>query len=356
MSELPFQFKESADGTLEVEGYIQRAYNSRGLDGELYNRDDLNVLSELILDNPAIGNHGKDPVCKADILGRVTRATIQGNDLLITSTVPPPPATPQHLYDYTREQLRTGKWKAYSIRWFALNDPLTKKPNPDKRVPLEVSFCEEPHFGYARFTSVTASKHPTHKTDAVLTGVKSGSTHKSSTMEINKDTVMSLLKAANPDLPDTFLDTVPVEKYGEVLAVGAKRAITERNELKQKLEEGNKNAIGRREKKAANLLDSFKGLVDDSDSEAFAQYLTKDLPTSDKWNVVHKVLRRVADDRVRIDSLDATAQPETTALTASKRTKSTAPDFDIDTALKAKKNPDDPSPFASLVAEAWGKY
>jgi hypothetical protein len=356
MSQLPFQFKESSDGTLEVEGYIQRAYNSRGVDGELYTQDDLKILSELILDNPAIGDHGKDPVCKANILGRVTQARIQGNDLLIRSVVAPPPATPEHLYNYARDQLRSGKWQAYSIRWFALNDPLTKKPNPDKRIPIEVSFCKEPHFGYARFTSVTASKHPTRKTDAVLTKVNAGSTLKSSVMEINKETVMSLLKAANPDLPETFLDTVPVEKYGEVLANGAKLAITQRNELKQKLEEGNKVAIGRREKKAATLLDSFKGLVDDTDSEAFAHYLTKDLPTSDKWPVVHRVLRRVADDRLRIDSMDAQAQPETTALAASKRVKSTAPDFDVETAVQAKKNPDDPSPFASLVAEAFSKY
>jgi len=357
MSNLPFKFQESPDGTLKVEGYIQRAFNSRGVDGELYTSEDLEHLSQLIMNNPAIGNHGRDPTCGANVLGRVTEAQIHGRDLLITSTVPPPPHTPQKLYDYTKEQLRTGKWKAYSIRWFALNDPLTKKPNPDKRVPIEVSFCEEPHFGYARFTSVTASaKHPTPKTDAVLTLGNPSSIHKSHTMELSKETVMDLLKAGNPDLPANFMDNVPVEEYGKVLAEGAKRAIQEKNQLSQKLEAANKAAFSRRSAKAESLLGSFKGVVEDGDSEAWASFITKDLPSSDKWPVVHKALRRLADDRVRIDSLNATAELESTALMASKRPKSAAPDLDIDTVAKLKPNAKEASPFASLVTEAWGKY
>jgi hypothetical protein len=352
-TKLPFKFHESVDGTLEVEGYIQRAYNSRGVDGELYTDDDLEDLSHLIMDNPAIGNHGGDPTCGANVLGRVKHAQIQGRDLLIRTVTPPPPATPQALYDYTKEQLRTGKWKAFSIRWFALNDPLTKKPNPAKRVPIEVSFCEEPHFGYARFTSVTASsKHPTPKPDAVLTLGNRGSTHKSRVMEITKETVMDLLRAGNPDLPANFMDNVPVEDYAKVLSEGAKRAIQEKNQLSQKLEAANKAAFSRRSAKAESLLGSFKGIVDDSESEAWTSFITKDLPSSDKWPVVHKALRRLADDRVRIDSMNATAEPETTALMASKRKKA-APDLEADT--PGITSPTHTSKYESYVAEAWGK-
>jgi hypothetical protein len=360
-TKLPFKFKESADGTLKVKGRIQRAFDSRGVKGELYTDEDLELLSHMIVNNPTIGEHGRDPVCGANVLGRVKQVKIQGRDMYIRSIVPPPPATPQRLYDYTKEQLRTGKWKGFSIRWFALNDPLTKKPDPDKRVPIEVSFCEEPHFGYAQITSVTASaKHPTPKSDAVLTLRNPGSTHKSPVMEISKELVMDMLKAGNPDLPANFMDNIPVEDYAKVLAEGAKRTLQEKHQLSQKLEAAeaaNKaaanQALTRRAAKAQNLLGSFKGVVDESDSEQWANFITKDLPSSDKWPVVHKTLRRLADDRVRIDSLNATAEPETTALMASKRKKA-APDLEAE--APGVTTPTNVSKYQSYVTEAWGKY
>lgn len=351
MTSLPFQFNESPDGTLRIKGIIQRAYNTRGAEGELFTQSDLEELSQLIIRNPAIAEHGRDPRFKATVLGEVTKARIHGRDLKITTEVPPPPRTPKEIYDLAREQFRAGKWKAYSIRWFAKNDPTTKRPDPNRRLPLEVSFCEEPRFGYARFTSVTASANP----NTVLTRGQPASTHKSRAMSVTKDALYEVLKLNNPELPPEFMDKLPVEEYEKIMLETTKRAITEKKELASKLKETNEFAINRRAGKARQIAEQFKGVVGEGEAEVFNKFLTEDLPKSDKWTTVHGVFKRVAGELARLESSDAVAPPTTSLAASAPKRQATAPDMEHEKSPAPGAKPV-PNVIESYLNEAWGKF
>jgi len=329
---LPFEFTESPDGTLRVDGIVQRAFHSRGAKDELYNQEDLQGLSQMILDNPILGEHGLDPTCSEHPLGRVTASKISGTDLHITSIVPPPPHTPPEIYSYVRDKLRTGNWKAYSLKWIARNDLFTGRPLPDKRIPLEVSFCEEPRFGYAKFTSVSASaKHPPVNFGAVLTSGNPSSTHRSANME--KDLIIQLMKEANPQatVTEDVLKDVPESDYGKVLFKTTKRALEERNQFKEQLDKANQIAFSKSIDKAKRLLPQLKRLAPEADVEAWEQLVTEEFPKHPRWDVLHRVFKNAAGELAELDSSRAItgATPQYTALaaSASKRSK-TAPDLE----------------------------
>lgn len=344
---LPFEFTESPDGTLRVDGIVQRAFHSRGSKDELYTQADLEGLSQQILENPILGEHGLDPTCSERPLGKVTASKIAGSDLHITSIVPPPPHTPPEIYNYVRDKLRSGNWKAYSLKWIARNDLFTGRPMPEKRFPVEVSFCEEPRFGYAKFTSVSASaKHPPVNSDAVLTLGNTSSTHRNNAMD--KTAVLEILRAANPEaqITDDVLKDVPETEYGKLLLKTSKRALEERNQFAQQLEKANQAAFGKQVSKAQKLLPQIKRLAPESDVEAWETLVTKEFPKHPNWDVLHRVLKRTAGELKELDSARAISgvTPEYTALAASaqasKRSK-TAPDLEPGTvAAKTEESKD----------------
>lgn len=343
---LPFTYTESSDGHLRVEGIVQRAFDSHGIDGKLYTQPELEQLARFIIDTPTLAEHGNDSRCKDFSLGKVHESKIIGRDLHIVSVVPPPPETKQEIYDYVRDNLRTGKWKAYSIGWTALNDRRRNVPLHSTRVPLEVSFCEEPYFGYARFTHVSASaKHQHNSSGAVLTPNARGS-HQSAVME--KSFVLELLKASNPDFDESALDAVSQEDYPKLIAAQTKRAVEERDRMKTQLESVTKNTMTKRATKAQELFKQIKGLAPESHAAEWESFVTKDLPSSDKWPTLQTVLKRVAEDQSRLDSLSATA-PQTVSLAASKRPK-------ISTEVAEKPKDQDDDALDAILERAWSKY
>ena len=350
---LPFEFSESADGTLRVDGIVQRAFHSRGAKDELYNQEDLQGLSQMILDNPILGEHGLDSVCNEHPLGRVTASKIAGNDLHITSIVPPPPQTPPELYNYVRDKLRTGNWKAYSLKWIARNDLFTGRPLPNKRIPLEVSFCEEPRFGYAKFTSVSASaKHPSVNFGAVLTPGNPSPTHRNPQME--KSLILQILKEANPqaEVTEDALKDVPESDYGKMLFGTAKKALEERNQFKEQLEKANAVAFHKSIDKAKRLLPQLKRLAPEADVEAWEKLVTDEFPKHPQWDLLHRVFKRTAGELAELDSaraISGTAAPEYTALAASapKRNKA-APDLEPE---KPAAKPEDPKDSVDEVID-----
>jgi hypothetical protein len=342
---LPFSYTESPDGHLRVEGIIQRAFDSHGIDGKLYTPPELEKLSQYIIDTPALAEHGEDPTCKNNSIGKVHQSKIVGRDLHIVSVVPPPPETPAQIYDYVRNNLRTGKWKAYSIGWLAANDRRTNQPIHDTRLPIEVSFCAEPYFPYARFTRVSASaKHSHEPSGAVLTH-QTRVSNQSASME--KSFVLSLLQASNPEFKEEELDNVAPEDYQKLIAAQTKRAVEERNQMKAQLENVTKTTLSKRATKAQQLYEQVKGLAPEIHAAEWEAFVTKDLPNSERWGTLQTVLKRVADDQIRLDTLSATA-PQTVAMTAAKRAKPT-----IEPQVNSQAERDQ---LTEILDRAWAKY
>lgn len=359
MSETPWVFTESPDGTLRVKAILTKAFSTRGEDGNLYQRADIAKLEQQAAALPVQAKHYESKFFKDARVAEVESAKlINADSLQVELVTKPPPATPEQIYERVRDKLRTGKWKAISIGWDGKTNPYTRQLDPRTRVAREISYVKTPRYPYCQFISVTASKQSKAKSTSILTPYTAPSTlkehqGKTAMSMFSREQVAEILKGVDPKFDAATLVSVSDADLGQMVFAAAKQSNTIRDEATQKLILLEKAQAESRGVKATGFAEKLApSLVPEEHVASLKEYFSTEAIKSQHWPAIKQAFNTVGKRFAELDTLSSTSSEIALTAQAPKRQKGPEPVLESKGAPPAPE-PEEDAEWKSIVANAF---